>query len=61
MADILRRRHREEEDRGSGTGGFSDMDSDRAVVNDDVARRIGQDKVGPSLLLYHGDVPVLAE
>ena len=48
MADTLRRRQRleEEEQRGSGTGGVSDIDSDRAVVNEEhMRRRIGQDKV----------------
>ena len=53
MAETLRRRQRleveEEEQRaGSGTdrGGVSDIDSDRAVVNEEhMRRRIGQDKV----------------
>ena len=51
MAETLRRRHKlelEEEMRaGSGTDrGVSDIDSDRAVVNEEhMRRRIGQDKV----------------
>ena len=50
MAETLRRRQRLEEDQqrgGSGTDrGVSDIDSDRAVVNEEhMRRRIGQDKV----------------
>ena len=50
MAQNLRRRQRlEEEEQRAGSGtdrGVSDIDSDRAVVNEEhMRRRIGQDKV----------------
>ena len=50
MAETLRRRQKleeEEQKAGSGTDrGVSDIDSDRAVVNEEhMRRRIGQDKV----------------
>ena len=48
MADALRRRQQrlQDENRDSGTGGVSDIDSDRAVINEEhMRRRIGQDKV----------------
>ena len=50
MAATLRRRQRlEEEEQRAGSGtdrGVSDIDSDRAVINEEhMRRRIGQDKV----------------
>ena len=48
MGDALRRRQQrlQDENRDSGTGGVSDIDSDRAVINEEhMRRRIGQDKV----------------
>ena len=50
MAETLRRRQKlEEEEKKAGSGtdrGVSDIDSDRAVVNEEhMRRRIGQDKV----------------
>merc|ERR1712107_393231 len=47
MGDALRRRQQrlQDDNRDSGTGGVSDIDSDRAVINEEhMRRRIGQDK-----------------